>query len=650
MGANDSNDNLSREKQSSKRTNVFSYQWVYLFLFVGLLIMYFMNRGESRIIETSWMKFKNEMLLDRDVEKINVINNERVEVYIKSESLKKDKYKTIVQMWNNTLNSGPHYFFTIGSIDFFEQQLMNAQSEFNEADRIEEFYVRRGNWWLDLLSWVFPLGLLILIWSFWNRLGNIRRSMGGGSLFDFGKSQAHEYVTGRKSSVSFKDIAGYEEAKVEIMEVVEFLKHPEQFTRLGAKIPKGVLLLGPPGTGKTHMAKAVAGEAGVPFFSLSGSEFVEMFVGVGAARVRDLFNKAKQRAPSIVFIDEIDAIGRVRGTSVSIQTNDERESTLNQLLAEMDGFDANTNVIVIAATNRPDILDNALLRPGRFDRQIFLELPDKLEREAIFKVHMKPLIVDKSIDIDYIISQTPGFSGADIANLCNEAALIAARNKKDSITKQDFIDAIDRIIGGLQKKNKLVSPKERKVIAYHEAGHAIVSWMLNNVDSIIKVSIIPRGRSLGSAMYLPEEHQIVTYSQFIDHICAALGGRTAEEIVFKEASSGALDDLEKVTKQAYAMVTNLGLSEKIGSISFRDSTGDYRSFQKPYSEETAKLIDLEVRTLVEDAHKRAKEILIEHRNELNDVAELLLQKEVIYKDELETILGKREPLISEKNI
>lgn len=648
MRTNSSNDNLSEQRPNSRRTNSFSYQWIYLFLLVGLLITYFFNQRTPSPEESSWLKFKNDMLLEHDVEKINIVNSETVEVYIKQESLKKEKYKAIAPKNSNASNVGPHYFFTIGSIDFFEQQLKEAQVGFTDYEKIEEVYIKRTNWWSDIISWIFPIGLLVLLWSFWNRVGNVRRSMGGGSLFDFGKSKAHEYETGKQSPVSFKDIAGYDEAKVEIMEVVEFLKHPERFTRLGAKIPKGVLLLGPPGTGKTHMAKAVAGEAGVPFFSLSGSEFVEMFVGVGAARVRDLFNNAKQKAPSIVFIDEIDAIGRVRGASVSIQANDERESTLNQLLAEMDGFDANTNVIVIAATNRPDVLDSALLRPGRFDRQIFLELPDKLERKAIFTVHMKPLIVDKSIDIDYIISQTPGFSGADIANLCNEAALIAARNKKDSITKQDFIDAIDRIIGGLQKKNKLISSKERKVIAYHEAGHAIVSWMLNNVDPIIKVSIIPRGRSLGSAIYLPEEHQIITYSQFIDHLCAALGGRTAEEIVFNEASSGALDDLEKVTKQAYAMVSHFGLSEKIGSISFRDSTGEYREFQKPYSEDTAKLIDSEVRVLIDGAHKRAKSILMKQRTKLDLVAETLLQKEVIYKDELEAILGKREQTISEE--
>lgn len=639
----DKQNSIPEKKINPKNLSNFSINWIYIILIVGMIILYFTRKNYS-LEETSWIKFKNEMLLDHDVEKIIIIDQQIVNVFLKKESLKKEKYKKVANLKGNILNPGPHYYFSIGSIEFFEQQLNEAQANFNSNDKIEEFYVKKENWWLNILSWIFPIGLMILLWSAWRRSGLRGRAMGE-SMFDFGKSGAHEYENGKNNAITFKDIAGYEEAKSEIMEVVEFLKHPEKFTRLGAKIPKGVLLLGPPGTGKTHMAKAVAGEASVPFFSLSGSEFVEMFVGVGAARVRDLFKVAKEKAPSIVFIDEIDSIGRVRGSAVSIQYNDERESTLNQLLAEMDGFDAHTNVIVIAATNRPDILDSALLRPGRFDRHIFLELPNKQEREAIFKVHMKSLLVDKSIDMDYIISQTPGFSGADIANICNEAALIAARHKKNAIDKQDFIDAIDRVIGGQEKKSKIISPSERKIVAYHEAGHAIVSWMLKHVDPLIKISIIPRGRSLGSAIYSPEERQIYTYSQFADQLCAALGGRVAEELIFKEASSGALDDLERITKQAYSMVANFGLSDKIGNISFHDSTNSYQAFQKPYSEATAEIIDSEVRKLINDAHERAKAILLVQLDNLHTLSELLLKKEIVYKDEVEKILGKQTEII-----
>jgi len=628
-------------KQPSKpfKPLIGNFNWVYAVLLATILFVLFSNNYPGGI-QISWITFKNEMLLKHDVKKIQIVNHEIVEVFIKPESLKKKEYKTVATNNRFFTNSGPHYFFTIGSIDFFEQQLKEAQVNFKDEEKVDEVYTKKDDWWSNILSWIFPLTLLVLLWSFWKRSGLFGRQSGG-SIFDFGKSAAQEYDDAKQSQITFKDIAGYDEAKVEIMEIVDFLKNPTRFTKLGAKIPRGILLLGPPGTGKTHMAKAVAGEAGVPFFSLSGSEFVELFVGVGAARVRDLFLKAKQKAPSIVFIDEIDAIGRIRGAAVSLQSNDERESTLNQLLAEMDGFDEHTNVIVIAATNRPDILDSALLRPGRFDRHIILELPNKNEREAIFKVHMKPLKLDKSIDINYIVSQTPGFSGAEIANTCNEAALIAARNKKESVSQNDFMEAIDRIVGGLEKKSKIVSPAEKKVIAYHEAGHAVVSWMLKCTDPLVKVSIIPRGQSLGASHYLPEERQIYTYSQLTDFMCANLGGRAAEEIVFKETSSGALDDLEKVTKQAYTMVVDLGMSEKIGSVSFYDSEEVYQEFQKPFSEATAQMIDAEVRRLTGDAYEQAKQILIKHLNKLHQVSKALLEKEIIYKEELEVLLGKR---------
>lgn len=623
----------------------FSFNWFYLIIGIGLAVLYFMQ-GNNTMEEISWMKFKNEMLLDHDVEKINIVNQEVVEVFIKKESLKKSKYKNLESYKSYLPSYKPHYYFTIGSVEFFEQQLKEAQVNFTDKERINEVFIKRESFWSSILSWIFPILLLLFFISFWRRSSAIGNGIGR-SFFDFGKSGAQEFDSGKISTVSFKDVAGYEEAKVEVMEIVEFLKFPERFTKLGAKIPRGVLLLGPPGTGKTHMAKAVAGEAGVPFFSLSGSEFVEMFVGVGAARVRDLFKKAKEKAPSIVFIDEIDSIGRMRGAAVSVQANDERESTLNQLLAEMDGFDANTNVIVIAATNRPDILDSALLRPGRFDRHVYLELPNKIEREAIFKVHLKPLILDKALDLEYIVSQTSGFSGADIANACNEAALIAARNKKEVVAIADFTEAIDRIIRGLEKKSKAISQPEKKIIAYHEAGHAVVSWMLKNTDPLIKVSIIPRGQSLGAAQFIQEERQIYTFSQLYDNLCVDLGGRCAEEIIFKEASSGALDDLEKVTKQAYMMVANFGLSEKIGNVSFYDSEGSYKEFQKPFSEATAELIDSEVRKLTSEAHECSKNIILKNIDKLNKLAEQLLLKEIINQEELESILGKREIIIAE---
>ena len=473
---------------------------------------------------------------------------------------------------------------------------------------------------------------------------------GGNPLFNFGKSTPKISEKGTKSSASFKDIAGLKEAKIEVMEVVDFLKNPDTYTKLGAKIPKGVMLVGPPGTGKTLMARAVAGEAQVPFFSMSGSEFVEMFVGVGASRVRDLFKRAKEKAPSIIFIDEIDAVGRSRGKVNAFQANDERESTLNQLLTELDGFGPNTGVIVLAATNRPDILDKALLRPGRFDRHIYLELPTNEERIEIFKVHIRPLKLAQEVDLATLSAMSPGFSGADIANICNEAALIAARKKKKQVEQTDFMEARDRIVGGIERKSKIISPKEKEIVAHHEAGHAVVSWYLENVDSLVKVSIIPRGKSLGSAWYLTEDRQIVTKSQLMDQICASLGGRAAEEIIFDEPSSGALDDLEKVTKQAYTMVAYYGLDEEIGPISFYDSSGqNERLLGKPYSENMAQLIDKEVQNLIITAYNRTKVLLLAHREELEKLAQLLLQKEVVEKEDLEEILGKRSTEIFMEN-
>ncbi len=615
--------------------------WYYLAV-IGVFLSLYIFQGRNKAMEISWLELRDSMLLTQDVEKIEVHNGETAEIYLRAASLNKSKFKDITPGLLSATKKGPHYFFTIGSIDVFERRMDEVQAMVPEDYNVDVLYVNDTGIWKTLLYWFGPLFVLVFFWFLF--FGKTDTSAGGirGSLWDFGKSSPQIYEKGKYSPITFKDVAGYEEAKAEIMEIVEFLKTPENFTRLGAKIPKGILLVGAPGTGKTLLAKAVAGEAGVPFFSLSGSEFIEMFVGVGASRVRDLFNKAKQKAPSIIFIDEIDTIGRMRGKAVSIQANDERESTLNQLLAEMDGFDPNTGVIVMAATNRADILDAALLRPGRFDRHIHLDLPNKLERKAIFNVHLKSLLLDMSVDVDQLASQTPGFSGADISNICNEAALIAARSKKKLVEMKDFNAAIDRVVGGLEKKSKVITPGERKITAYHEAGHAVVSWMLKFVDPLLKVTIIPRGKTLGGAWYIPGERQIVTHQQFLDRICAALGGRVAEEVVFNEVSSGAMDDLERVTKQAYMMVVNLGFSEKIGPLSFYDSTGQYgNSFQKPYSEETGKLIDEEVRKLVLEAYDRAKNILLQNKTRLEAIAQLLLDKETVYKEDLEQVLGKR---------
>jgi cell division protease FtsH len=621
----------------------FNWWWVYLIMFALILIPYFTGMLSSAK-EITWQQFEKDILSRNAVERMVVINNERAEVYIKKDLATDPQFKEVFKpVIGKGVNQGPHYIFNIGSVESFERKMEEAQKNVPLNERIDVSYLKKRNWFWDILTWVFPIVLLLILWNYLlKRTSGMGTGGGGSSIFNFGKSTA-TLIEKEKSNVTFDDVAGLEEAEMEVREIVDFLKNPDAFTKLGAKIPKGVILVGPPGTGKTLLAKAVAGEAQVPFFSISGSEFVEMFVGVGASRVRDLFKQAKGKAPCIIFIDEIDAIGRSRGKGAFLSgANDERESTLNQLLTEMDGFGTNSGVIVLAATNRADMLDPALLRPGRFDRHIYLELPNLKERQEIFKVHLRPLVLEETIDVNFLAAQTPGFSGADIANICNESALNAARKKKTKIGKDDFLDAIDRVVAGLEKKSKIISPEEKKIIAHHEAGHAVVSWLLKNVDPVIKVSIIPRGKSLGAAWYLPEEKQLKSESAFRDHLSATLGGRAAEEIIFGEVSSGALDDLEKVTKEAYMMVVYYGFNKKLGNISFYDSTGQRdMGIQKPYSEETGKLIDEEVRKLVSDAYDRAKEILSQNINALKEVAGLLQKKEIIFKEDLENILGKR---------
>jgi AFG3 family protein len=641
-GSSDSKQSSSGN--DSRRPN--GLGWIFYIILAFFLGQVLFGWFGSTTEEITWSKFKRTMLVNSSVEKITIVNKQVAEVTIKEEFRGKEEYREI-----KSSDPGPHYSFNIGSLDNFEQTLEEAQKDLPIEKRIDIEYVQRTDWWGGILSWLLPFIIIIAIWLFiLNRMrpgGLGGGTGGGGNIFEFGK--AGSALKEEKTNVTFEDVAGLEEVKVEVREIVDFLKNAGKYTRLGAKIPKGVLLIGPPGTGKTLLAKAVAGEAGVPFYSMSGSEFVEMFVGVGASRVRDLFKKAKQTAPSIIFIDEIDAIGRSRSSAMSLQSNDERENTLNQLLTDMDGFGENTGVIVLAATNRGEVLDRALLRPGRFDRQIYLELPTKTERRAIFEVHTAPLTLSDDIDLEILSAQTPGFSGADIANICNEAALIAARNDKEAVSMTDFYAATDRVIAGLEKKSKIVSEKEKRTIAFHEAGHATASWYLPYADTLLKVSIVPRGRSLGAAWYLPQENQLYTKAQFLDRICATLGGRASEEIVFGEITSGALDDLEKVTKQAYMMVAYYGLDEELGNLSFYDSTGrNEQMLQKPYSEATAEKIDERVSHLIESAYERTKKVLTDHREELNQLAELLLKKEVVYQQDLEEIFGKR-PTVSTGN-
>lgn len=620
----------------------FSWVWIYMIILAYIILPPILSASYGTK-EITWQQFATTILSRKAVEKLVVVNKENVEVYIKKSFAGDPAFKDVFRrVIGNDTNNGPHFTFTIGSVESFERNMDEAEKNFSAAEKVPVSYSYQSNWFWNIISWVLPFILIYVIAGYFIRRSGGIGGPGGASIFNFGKSTA-TLIEKENSKVTFNDVAGLDEAKIEVLEIVDFLKKPGSFTKLGAKIPKGIILVGPPGTGKTLLAKAVAGEARVPFFSISGAAFVEMFVGVGASRVRDLFSQAKQKAPCIIFIDEIDAIGRSRGKGAFLGgANDERESTLNQLLTEMDGFGTNTGVIVLAATNRADMLDPALVRPGRFDRHIYLELPNMSERAAIFKVHMRGLTVDEAINIQFLAAQTPGFSGADIANICNEAALIAARRKAVKIEKADFADAIDRIVAGLEKKSKIISPEEKRTIAYHEAGHAVISWLLKTVDPLVKVSIIPRGKSLGAAWYLPEEKQLRSKSAFREHLCATLGGRAAEEVIFGEISSGALDDLEKVTKDAYTMVVYYGFNEKLGNVSYYDST-DQRdlSLQKPFSEDTGKLIDQEIRKLVADAYMAAKALLAENKSSLKKVAELLLKKEVIYKEDLEKILGTR---------
>ncbi len=616
----------------------FSFYWIYGILALVFLGLSLMNTG-SESKKTDWKDLR-QMLMEKEIQKIVLVNKEVAEIYLTPGALKLEKFKKLKSSTSTFGQKTPQFYYNVASPDIFIQQVQEVQKGNDNPVYVES--ETRHNWGGEILSWVLPIVLLFGVWFFIMRMMSRGGGGAGGQIFNIGKSKAKVYDKDTSVNITFKDVAGLEEAKTEVIEIVDFLKSPDKYTKLGGKIPKGVLLVGPPGTGKTLLAKSVAGEAHVPFFSLSGSDFVEMFVGVGASRVRDLFKQAKDKAPSIIFIDEIDAIGRARGKNPMTGSNDERENTLNQLLTEMDGFIPNSGVIVLAATNRADILDKALLRAGRFDRQIFVELPDLDARREIFKVHMRPLKMSKNIDMEFLARQTPGFSGADIANVCNEAALIAARNAHRSVSRQDFMDAIDRIIGGLEKKNKIISSDEKRVIAHHEAGHATVSWLLKYANPLVKVTIVPRGKSLGAAWYLPEERQITTTAQMFDEMCAALGGRAAEEVIFGEVSTGALNDLEKVTKQAYAMVAYYGLNKKIGNLSYYDSSGQQEySFGKPFSEKTNEIIDQEISILVEKAYKRSKEILSEHRDQLEALASRLIEKEVLFSDDLVEIIGKR---------
>jgi cell division protease FtsH len=643
--AENTNNNQGPEKKPDKNVKPrFNTNWIFAVLAVSLIAFSLLNNGKA-VQPTTTSEIK-DMIKNHDIDKVVVVNKDQAEIYLKKGALESGRYPKLPKPGTGFGLSlpKPNFVITIGDLSSFIADFKEFQKDagYSDTELISPDYQNRKNWFGDILSWLLLPVLLIGFWLFMMKRMSGGGAGGAGGIFSVGKSRAQIFDKDTNIKLNFNDVAGLEEAKTEVMEIVDFLKNPKKYTNLGGKIPKGALLIGPPGTGKTMLAKAVAGEANVPFFSISGSDFVEMFVGVGASRVRDLFKQAKEKAPCIVFIDEIDAVGRARGRNANFGSNDERENTLNQLLTEMDGFGTNMGVIILAATNRADILDRALMRAGRFDRQIHVELPDIVEREAIFKVHLRPIKLEKSFDIGFMAKQTPGFSGADIANVCNEAALIAARKNKTVVEKQDFLDAVDRIVGGLERKTKIISPVEKKTIAYHEAGHATVSWLLEHASPLLKVTIIPRGRALGAAWYLPEERQLTTREQILDEMAYALGGRAAEELVFGRISTGALSDLEKITKQAYAMVSFFGMSDKVGNISFYDSSGqsDF-GFTKPYSEKTAELIDQEVNLIIAESYVRAKEVLKNNMKGLTVLAELLLEKEVIFSEDLERIFGKR---------
>ncbi|MBO2544555.1 ATP-dependent zinc metalloprotease FtsH [Salegentibacter agarivorans] len=631
------------KKNTDPKKPKFNAYWIYaaiIIIFIG--INFFSGGGFSEPAQTNPAEFLS-YLRDGDVKKVEIVNRKQAKVYLTEEAAQKDIHRQAndPELFN-TGGETPAYSFEFGDLQNLEDDIKEIKAENNLDTTV--VYDTQSNVMSEIFWALLPFILIIGVWIFiMKKMSSGAGGGAGGQIFNIGKSKAKLFDQNTDVKTSFKDVAGLEGAKEEVQEIVDFLKHPEKYTSLGGKIPKGALLVGPPGTGKTLLAKAVAGEAKVPFFSLSGSDFVEMFVGVGASRVRDLFKQAKEKSPSIIFIDEIDAIGRARGKSNFSGSNDERENTLNQLLTEMDGFGTNTNVIVVAATNRADVLDKALMRAGRFDRQIYVDLPDLNERKEIFEVHLKPLKkVAEELDTEFLAKQTPGFSGADIANVCNEAALIAARKGNKAVGKQDFLDAVDRIVGGLEKKNKIITPDEKKAIAYHEAGHATVSWMLEHAAPLVKVTIVPRGQSLGAAWYLPEERLIVRPEQMLDEMCAALGGRAAEKVVFDKISTGALSDLEKVTKQAKAMVTIYGLNDKVGNLTYYDSSGQSEyNFTKPYSESTSELIDKEISNLIETQYQRAIDLLTKHKDKLGQLADILLDKEVIFKDDLETIFGKR---------
>ncbi|WP_378177473.1 ATP-dependent zinc metalloprotease FtsH [Aquimarina sp. SS2-1] len=630
------------KKMEPNKKPKFSAYWIYAVIIIGFLALNFLGGGNMGSAPETTPSDFNNFLSNGEVERVLIINRRKAKVFLTQEAKSQEKHS---KNNNNSIlpksPNDPDYEFEFGDLQNFENDIARIKNENGLSTEVS--YDTESNMWGDIFITLLPFALIIGVWIFiMRRMSGGAGGGAGGQIFNIGKSKAKLFDQNTDVKVSFENVAGLEGAKEEVQEIVDFLKNPEKYTSLGGKIPKGALLVGPPGTGKTLLAKAVAGEAKVPFFSLSGSDFVEMFVGVGASRVRDLFKQAKEKSPAIIFIDEIDAIGRARGKNNFSGSNDERENTLNQLLTEMDGFGTNTNVIVIAATNRADVLDKALMRAGRFDRQIYVDLPDVRERKEIFEVHLKPLKKEEGLDTDFLSKQTPGFSGADIANVCNEAALIAARKGNKAVGKQDFLDAVDRIVGGLEKKNKIVTPEEKRAIAFHEAGHATVSWMLEHAAPLVKVTIVPRGQSLGAAWYLPEERLIVRPNQMLDEMCATLGGRAAEKVIFNEISTGALSDLEKVTKQARAMVTIYGLNDKIGNLTYYDSSGQSEyGFTKPYSEQTSELIDKEISNIIEEQYQRAIKLLENNKDKLTELAEVLLEKEVIFKDNLEKIFGKR---------